>query len=173
MAVTMFVSGGLIPSYLVVQKLGLIDTVWAVLLPSAASMYNIIITRTYFANSIPYELQESAKIDGCSITRTFTSIVLPLSKPIIAVMCLYYGTAHWNSYFHAMIYLNSRSLYPLQLFIREILVVNEMSAVMVEDQGWVEQARINDMIKYCVIVVSTLPVIVGYMFVQRYFVQGL
>jgi len=172
LAITMFISGGLIPLYLVIQGLGMINTVWSVLLPVAASMYNIIITRTFFANSIPFELQEAAKIDGCSVTRTFLNIVLPLSKPIIAVMCLYYGTMHWNSYFNAMIFLNNRKLYPLQLFIREILVENQMSDIMVEDQGWAEQIRINDMIKYCVIVISTLPVVMGYLFTQKYFVQG-
>jgi putative aldouronate transport system permease protein len=174
---TMFFSGGLIPTYLVVKNLGLRDSMWALILPAAAGMWNIIMTRTYFQTTIPYELQEAAVIDGCSNTRLFFSIVLPLSAPIVAIMALFYGVGHWNSYFGALIYISDRKLYPLQLILREILIQSEVSMEMMKTGEAVEsmakQAELAELIKYAVIIVSTIPVLVAYPFIQRYFVKGM
>lgn len=176
--VTMFFSGGLVPSYLLVKDLGMVNSMWALILPGAASIWNIIVCRTFFQSTIPRELQEAAHIDGCTNTRLFIRIVLPLSMPIIAVMALFYGVGHWNSYFSAMIYLNDSSKYPLQLFLRQILVLQEMAA---QGGGAIDtssatavnsKAEIAALVKYAVIIVSTLPVIAIYPFLQRYFVQG-
>lgn len=177
--VTMFFSGGLIPSYLLVKNLGLIDSMWALILPGAASVWNIIVARTFFQSTMPRELQEAAYIDGCTNMRLFIKIVLPLSAPIIAVMALFYGVGHWNSYFSALIYLNDEAKYPLQMILRQILVLQEMSA---ETTGAAvsssvaaamnNKAEIASLIKYSVIIVSTLPIVAVYPFLQRYFVQG-
>lgn len=173
---TMFFGGGLIPSFLLVSWLGMLNTVWALLIPNAVAVYNLIICRTFFQTNIPKELQESAEIDGCSNTVLFLKIVLPLSAPIIAVMALYYGVTHWNSYFSAIIYLKDRSLYPLQLILREILVQNQMNDTMLmtgdDMEAMAKQARIADIIKYAVMIVSSLPVIVIYPFMQRFFMKG-
>ena len=123
MLVTMFVSGGLIPSYLLVKNLHMLNTVWALVLPGAVSVYNIVVTRTFFQTTIPREMEEAAIIDGCSDFKLFFKIILPLSTPIIAVMALFYGVGHWNSYFSALIYLSDKSMYPLQMVLREILVL--------------------------------------------------
>ncbi|HOJ08969.1 MAG TPA: carbohydrate ABC transporter permease [Clostridiales bacterium] len=174
---TMFFSGGIIPTYLIIKGLGMRDTIWALLLPGAASMYNIIITRTYFQSNIPNEMKEAAEIDGCSNTRLFLTIVLPLSTPIIAVIALFYGVSHWNSYFLALMYISDREKFPLQLILREILILNEMSTEMMktgeEIEAIAKQAKIADMIKYAVIIVSTAPVLIAYPFIQKYFVQGI
>ena len=174
--VTMFVSGGLIPSYLLIKSLGLIDTIWVMVLPGAASVYNIIVCRTFFQGSIPNELEESAKIDGASNFRLFMKIILPLSAPIIAVMALFYGVGHWNSYFNALIYIRNEDLYPLQLVLRQILVLQEMSAEMsmtgTTAEALQNQATIADIVKYAVIIIATLPLIVIYPFMQRFFVKG-
>lgn len=174
---TMFFSGGLIPTYLIVKGLGIRDTVWAMLLTGAASMYNIIITRTFFQTNIPNEMKEAAEIDGCSNTRLFLKIVLPLSAPIVAVMALFYGVAHWNSYFTALIYISKREIFPLQLILREILVLNQMSAEILRTEEELDmvakQAQIAEMIKYAVIIVSTVPILIVYPFIQKYFVQGI
>ncbi|MEF3307003.1 carbohydrate ABC transporter permease [Paenibacillus sp. GYB003] len=173
---TMFFGGGLIPTFLLVSGLGMLNTVWALLIPNAVAVYNLIICRTFFQTNIPRELQESAEIDGCSNTMLFLKIVLPLSAPIIAVMALYYGVAHWNSYFNAIIYLKDRSLYPLQLILREILVQNQMSDTMLmtgdDMEAMAKQARIADIIKYAVMIVSSLPIIIVYPFMQRFFMKG-
>ncbi|NSW91847.1 MAG: carbohydrate ABC transporter permease [Firmicutes bacterium] len=174
---TMFFSGGLIPTYLIIKKLGMINTIWTMMIPNAVAMWNIIITRTYFQNNIPTELQEAAMIDGCSTTRQFFSVVLPLSTPIIAVMALFYGVGHWNAFFNALIYLRDRNLYPLQLILREILIQQQMSAQMMMSGEDVEamavQAKIADIIKYAVMIVATLPVLAVYPLLQKYFVQGI
>lgn len=173
---TMFFGGGLIPSFLLVSWLEMLNTVWALLIPNAVAVYNLIICRTFFQTNIPKELQESAEIDGCSNTVLFLKIVLPLSAPIIAVMALYYGVTHWNSYFSAIIYLKDRSLYPLQLILREILVQNQMNDTMLmtgdDMEAMAKQARIADIIKYAVMIVSSLPIIVIYPFMQRFFMKG-
>ncbi|MBB6729839.1 carbohydrate ABC transporter permease [Cohnella zeiphila] len=176
--VTMFFSGGLVPTYLLVKQLGMMNTMWAVVVPSAASIWNIIVSRTFFQSSIPKELQEAAQIDGCTNMRLFLKIVLPLSMPIIAVMALYYGVGNWNSYFSALIYLNDAGKYPLQLVLRQILVLQEMAA---QGGGAIDtstaaamnsKAEIAALVKYAVIIVATVPVIAIYPFLQRYFVQG-
>ncbi|MCS7462180.1 carbohydrate ABC transporter permease [Paenibacillus doosanensis] len=173
---TMFFGGGLIPTFLLVSNLGMLNTVWALIIPNAVAVYNLIICRTFFQMNIPQELQESAEIDGCSNTMLFVKIVLPLSAPIIAVMALYYGVTHWNSYFSAIIYLKDRSLYPLQLILREILVQNQMSDTMMmtgdDMEAMAKQARIADIIKYAVMIVSSLPIIIVYPFMQRFFMKG-
>lgn len=172
---TMFFSGGMIPSYLVMKNLGLINTVWILLLFNAASVWNIIVTRTFFQSTIPRELEEAAEMDGCSNFRLFLSIVLPLSAPIIAVMALFYGVMHWNQYFTAMIYLSNREYFPLQLILREILVMNELSAMMMDGENMeamAEQSRIAEIIKYAVMIVSALPLLIAYPFVQKFFIKG-
>ncbi len=174
---TMFFSGGMIPTYILVQGLHLTDTIWALILPCAASAYNIVVARTYFENSIPGELEEAAAIDGCSNFQLFFSIILPLSAPIVAVMTLFYGISHWNSYFDGMIYLSDRELYPLQVILREILSVAQTAAsqtMSAEDAvTMAEQARIADLVKYVIMIVATAPVMLIYPFVQKYFVKGI
>lgn len=178
MVVTMFVSGGLIPSYLLITGLGLTNSLWALILPGAASVFNIIVTRTFFQSTIPDQLTEAAQIDGASDFRIFSSIVLPLSKPIIAVMALFYGVGHWNQYFNALIYIDDRSKYPLQMILREILVLQNMSSnpttQMTEETAIYlqQQQSLGAIIKYGVMIVATLPVIIVYPFLQKYFVQG-
>ncbi|MFV0400785.1 MAG: carbohydrate ABC transporter permease [Oscillospiraceae bacterium] len=170
---TMFFSGGMIPSYILISKLKLINTPWALLLPGAMSVYNMIIARTFMQSSIPTELLEAAKIDGCSDIRYLTSIVLPLSKAIIAVLILFYGVGHWNAYFNAMIYLHDKRLYPLTLFLREILMADQIDPSTVQDPEL--QARLAEaagVIKYALIVVSMIPILVIYPFIQKYFVKG-
>ncbi len=177
--VTMFFSGGLIPTYLLVKNLGLVNTMWALILPGAASVWNIIVARTFFQSTIPKELQEAAHIDGCTNLRLFWKIVIPLSAPIIAVMALFYGVGHWNSYFNALVYLNDESKYPLQMVLRQILVLQEMTGSGIGsatsgEAAMAMNARADSaaLLKYAVIIVSTLPIIAIYPFLQRYFVQG-
>jgi len=176
---TMFFSGGLVPTYLLVKNLGLINSMWALILPVAASVWNIVVARTFFQTTIPKELQEAAHIDGCTNLKLFIRIILPLSAPIVAVMALFYGVSHWNSYFPSLIYLNDEAKYPLQMVLRQILVLQEMSAETTgaSMNGEVAIAMNNkaetaSLIKYGVIVVSTLPIVAVYPFLQRYFVQG-
>lgn len=176
--VTMFFGGGLVPTYLLVKELGMINTMWALVIPSAASIWNIIVSRTFFQSSIPRELQEAAQIDGCTNMRLFIKIILPLSMPIIAVMGLFYGVGNWNSYFSALIYLNDADKYPLQLVLRQILVLQEMSAQGGGSMDASSAAALNNkaeiaaLVKYAVIIVATVPIIAIYPFLQRYFVQG-
>ncbi|OPA79513.1 sugar ABC transporter permease [Paenibacillus selenitireducens] len=176
--VTMFFGGGLVPTYLLVKNLGMVNTVWSIVLPSAASIWNIIVARTFFQSSIPKELQDAAQIDGCTNMRLFIKIILPLSMPIIAVMALFYGVGNWNSYFSALIYLNDEAKYPLQMVLRQILVLQEMSAQGGGAMDAASAAALNNkaevasLVKYAVIIVSTLPIIAVYPFLQRYFVQG-
>ena len=173
---TMYFSGGLIPFYLVVKQLNLVNTRFLMIVTGLASVYNIIIVRSFFASSMPVELYEAASIDGCTNQRYFFSIVLPLSKAIIAVIALYCLVAQWNSYFNAMIFLSDRSKYPLQLFLREILLsaqtYSDPSAVQGDAVAAAQMEIMGEVIKYGVIVVSTLPVIIIYPFLQKYFVQG-
>ena len=170
---TMFFSGGIIPLYLIVRSLKLLDTMWALILPGDISMSNLIIARTFFANSIPTGLLDAARIDGCNNIRFFFRIALPLSKPIIAVIALYYAIGLWNDYFNAMIYIKTRTNYPLQLFLREILISSQTSSAMTGDV--LEQellAQLQEIIKYTLIVVGSVPLLVIYPFLQKYFVQG-
>lgn len=176
---TMFFSGGLIPTYLIVKDIGLRDTVWSMIILGAVSMWNIILVRTYIQTGIPAEIQESAFVDGGSNFIIFFKIIIPLSGPIIAVMALFYGVGHWNEYFSAMIYISNRRLYPLQLILREILVKNQMAAASITNaatgnlESSAEQARIAEIVKYAVMIVSTVPVLVVYPFVQKFFVKGM
>ncbi|MDF2649055.1 MAG: carbohydrate transporter rane protein 2, family [Paenibacillus sp.] len=174
MTFTMFFSGGLIPTYLVIKSLGLYNSFWVMILPGAISMWNLIIMRTFFQTSIPYELQESAFIDGCSNPRILISIVLPLSAPIIAVTVLFYAVAHWDSYFTALIYLTDKSQYPLQLVLRQILIQNQVQDMMNSGtDSTTDQLMLAEGLKYAVIVVSSVPMLILYPFVQRYFVKGI
>lgn len=168
---TMFVSGGMIPMYLTVEALGLIDTRWAIILPTAISTYNMIIMRTGFA-SVSISLEESAKLDGANDFTILFRIFTPISKPIIAVIILYYGVANWNSWFNAMIYLRDRNLYPLQLLLREILILN-LTAEMSGNIDYMDIERVGESIKYTTIVVATVPVLMIYPFLQKYFVKGI
>ncbi|ETT40533.1 carbohydrate ABC transporter permease [Paenibacillus sp. FSL R5-808] len=168
---TMFFSGGLIPTYLLVKDLGMVDTMWALIVPGAIATYNLIVMRTYFQSSIPWELQEAAHIDGCSNWRLLLSIILPLSKPILAVMVLFYAVGHWNSFFNALIYIRNENLHPLQLVLREILLISQSDAVD-GSIGLEDKILLAESIKYAVIIVSSLPVLLMYPFVQRHFVKG-
>jgi putative aldouronate transport system permease protein len=169
---TMFFSGGLVPTYLTVNKLGLINTRWALLLPSAITTFNMIIMRTFFLSSIPQELHESAYLDGAGELRILLSIVLPLSLPIIATMVLFYAVGHWNSYFSAMIYLHSKKYYPLQLYLRNYLIENAVGDYSTGTGGGMEFEGTDLTIKYSIIIITILPIIVLYPFLQRYFVKG-
>lgn len=170
--ITMFFSGGLIPTYLLVKDLGMLNTIWAIILPGALNVWNIILARTYF-KGIPKELHEAAKMDGASDLLVFFKIVLPLSKPIIFVLALYAFVGQWNSYFDAMIYLEDPNLHPLQLVLRSILVQNDVQPGMINDQlAMAELKKIAEMIKYSSIVISSLPLLIMYPFFQKYFEKG-
>lgn len=169
--IPMFFGGGLIPFYNVMSQLNLINTPWAVVLPSILSVWNLFMTRTFFESSIPDGLVEAARIDGASEFRIFFSLVLPLSKAILAVMALYYAVGQWNSYFNAMIFLQDENLYPLQLILREILIASETTTGG-SGETILEQYRLANQIKYVSVIVSSAPVIMLYPFVQKYFAQG-
>lgn len=171
---TMFFSGGLIPTYLVVKSLGMINTMWALIIPNAVAIWNIIIMRTFFQQSIPHEVQESAQMDGCGNIRILLKIVLPLSLPILAVMTLFYSVAHWNSYFSALIYLTERAKYPLQLILREILIQSNMQdMIQTSEESLARTIMEAESIKYSVVIIANLPVLLLYPFLQRYFVKGM
>ena len=177
MVITMFISGGMIPTYILVNNLGITNTMWALVLPGAASVYNIVITRVFMSTTIPDELTEAAVMDGANNFKIFTAVVLPLSKPIIAVMALFYGIGHWNNFFNALLYLDDRSLYPLQMVLREILVLQDLASnpdVISEEQALYahSQQQLAAVMKYGVMVVATAPVIMVYPFLQKYFVKG-
>ncbi|ETT64633.1 carbohydrate ABC transporter permease [Paenibacillus sp. FSL H8-0457] len=170
---TMFFSGGMIPNYLLVKELGMLDTIWAIIIPSAVSVWNIIIMRTFFQSSIPKEMQEAAFIDGASNMRVLWRIVLPLSGPILAVMVLFYAVGHWNSYFSALIYLSDRTNYPMQLFLREILVQGQMQEMVdISDDSLARSLMDAEAIKYAAVIVTNLPMLLLYPFLQKYFVKG-
>ncbi|NDL67287.1 carbohydrate ABC transporter permease [Anaerotalea alkaliphila] len=170
--ITMFFGGGLIPTFLLVKNLGMYNTVWALILPNAVSAWNIILARTFLRN-LPVELRESAELDGASNWMYFMKIALPLSKPIMAVLALYAFVGQWNSYFDAMIYLESRALYPLQLVLRAILIQNEVPPGMISaQQAMAELKKVAEMIKYSSIVISSVPLILLYPFFQKYFEKG-
>lgn len=169
--IPMFFGGGLIPFYNVMSNLGLINTIWAIVLPSILSVWNLFMTKTFFESSVPNGLIEAAKIDGAGHFRTFTSVVLPLAKAILAVMALYYAVGQWNSYFNAMIFLQDETLYPLQLVLKEILIASE-STVGGSGETILQQYRLANQLKYVSVIVSSLPVLMLYPFVQKYFAQG-
>ena len=171
---TMLFAGGMIPNYILVRELGIMNTRWALLLPGAMSVYNMIVCRTFIQTNIPDEMLEASQIDGCNDVQFFFRMVLPLSKPIIAVLALWYGVAHWNSYFNAFLYLKNNNLYPLQIFLREILFASEQ--VGETDQmlagAAVKSEYLYVAMQYCVIVVSTAPLMCIYPFVQKHFQKG-
>ncbi|APQ59524.1 MULTISPECIES: carbohydrate ABC transporter permease [Paenibacillus] len=170
--ITMFFGGGLIPTYLVIKDLGMLNTVWAIILPGSISVFNIILAKTYF-QGLPKELFQAASIDGASELSIFFKIVLPLSKPIIFVLALYAFVGQWNSYFDAMIYLDDPKLFPLQLVLRSILIQNQVQPGMIADaMAQAELKKLSEMIKYSAIVISSLPLIVMYPFFQKYFEKG-
>ena len=171
-AFTMFFSGGLIPTYLTVKNLGLYNTFWAVILVGTVSVYNIIVARTFMQNTIAEELYEAASMDGCGDIRVFFRIVLPLSAPIIAVLVLFYGVNYWNGYFNGLIYLRDRSAYPLQLFLREILLSNMADSMMEAMETDLNKFMVSESIKYAVIIVSSVPMLILYPLLQKFFVKG-
>lgn len=170
---TMMFGGGMIPTYLVVRSLKMTDTIWAMMIPNAIATYNLLVMKNYFQSSIPYELQEAAAIDGCSDFRLLMGIILPLSTPIIAVTALFYAVGHWNAFFNAIIYLRKQSLYPLQIILREILLQNNLEILSGDTVGMYEKIMKGETMKYSVIMVSSLPVLLMYPFVQKYFVKGI
>lgn len=167
---TMFFGGGLIPTYFLMQDLHLVNTFWVMIIPFSVSVYNVIVTRTFFQSTIPEELFEAAKMDGCSYTRFLFQVVLPLSKAIIAVIGLYYAVGYWNEYMRALIYIQDKTLVPLQLVLREILVANQAFEMTSMDSAL--KQRLADMMKYALIVVSTLPMMILYPILQKYFEKG-
>ena len=170
---TMYFGGGLIPSYLMVRSLGMLNTMWALIVPGAISVYNMIITRTFIQNNIPVEMLEASQIDGCNDLQFLVRMVLPLSKAILAVITLYYAVGHWNGWFDAFIYLNDRDLYPLQLILRDILIVSNIDPTTIDDPDLIERLEYTrDLVKYALIVVSSVPMMLLYPFVQKYFIRG-
>ncbi len=172
--ITMYFTGGLIPTYIVVSKTGLLNSMWALILPGGVSVFNVIVTRTYFESSIPQDVLEAAKIDGCGYLKTFWEIVLPLSKPVMAVMVVFAMVAFWNDWFTALIYMSDKDRYPLQLALRQILVQSQAlaSALSGMDGGYAEANRITELIKFASIVVGAAPMLIIYPFVQKYFEKG-
>ena len=171
--IPMFFSGGLVPLYLVIKDLGMINTRWALIIPTAMSVWNVILMRTFIQSSIPHEMYEAAQLDGCNEFKFLLRMILPLSAPILAVLGLYYGVGHWNSYFNALIYLKDQNLFPIQIILRNILVLNNIDPTMIQDfEALARKQGIADLLKYSCIVVASLPVLAIYPFVQRYFVKG-
>jgi putative aldouronate transport system permease protein len=174
MVFTMFFSGGLIPTFILVRDLGMYNSMWALILPSAVSVWNVSIMRTFFQTSVPFEIQEAAMIDGCSNIGILVRIVLPLSLPIILVMIMFYSVSHWNSFFSALIYLTDRAKYPLQVILREILIQDHMGEMIdTFDEGIIRQMLLAEGLKYAVVVVANLPVLMIYPFIQKYFIKGM
>lgn len=170
---TILFGGGLIPTYLVVRDLGMLSTRWAMIIPGALSVWNVLIARTFFENNIPRELREAAELDGCDDFNFLWRVVLPLSGSIIAVLALFYSVGHWNSYFNALIYLYDQNLWPLQLVLRDILVQNQIDpTMMVDAREMAAKAQLRELLKYSLIVVATVPLLIAYPFVQRHFVKG-
>lgn len=169
---TMLFDAGMIPNYILIKNLGLIGTRWAVIIPKAMNVYNMIVCRTFIMSNVPDELWESAQIDGCSNTRFFFDMVLPLVKPIIAVLALWYGVGHWNSYFAAFMYLKDTDMYPLQLFLKELLVQSARLGEQDTGGNFATGANLAVAIKYAVIVVSSVPLMCLYPFVQKHFREG-
>lgn len=170
---TMMFGGGLIPSFLWINKLHLYNTYWALVLPGAVGVYNVIIARTFFQTSIPYELYESAQLDGCSDLKYMLSIVIPLSKPILAVLVMYIAVGHWNDYFNAMIYIKDASRQPLQVVLRNIIIQNQIDpSTMADVETMQKQQGLSELLKYSLIVVSSVPMLLLYPLIQKHFVKG-
>lgn len=172
---TMYFGGGVIPAYLNLRSLKLLNTVWAIVLPGAVSTYNLLVARTFMNTSIPYEMQEAAMIDGASYIKFLLKIVLPLSAPIIGVLTLYYAVGHWNSYMNALLYLRDREKYPLQMVLREILIQNQYTTADVaatDPEQMLYMEKLREGMKYSLIVVASVPMLVLYPFLQKFFVKG-
>lgn len=170
---TMLFNGGIVPTYLLIQSLSLYDTMWAIVLPGAVSAWNIIVMRTFFEGNIPIDLYEAAELDGCGDFGILFRIVLPLSGAILAVISLFFAVWLWNSYYSALMYLASDNKYPLQIILRQILIMNDTSNKMFSDiDALVRKQGVKDVLKFVLIVVSSLPLLVAYPFVQKYFVKG-
>ena len=169
---TMFFSGGMIPMYLTVQQLHIYSTTWAMVLPVAVSAYNLIVCRSFFESGIPVELLEAAKIDGCSDFGFFFKIAIPLSKTIIAVMCLFYATAMWNQFFNALMFLQDDSKMPLQVVLRNLVLMNQSNQMGSSASEMVTKQKLAEQLKYCVVVVSAFPLLCVYPFLQKYFAKG-
>jgi len=170
---TMLFSGGLVPSFLLIKNLGLYNTYWALILPGAVSVYNVIVARTFFQSNIPDDLYEAASLDGCSDIYFILKIVLPLSAPIIAVLTMFYAVGHWNSYFNAMIYLQDSKKFTLQVVLRNILIANEIDNEMMKDvEAMQKQEGLAQLLKYSLIVVASVPMLILYPFIQKHFVKG-
>ena len=170
---TLLFNGGLIPTYLLVRNLGMLNTRWALVLPNAVVVYNVIVTRTFFQTTIPDELLEASHLDGCSDFRFFRSVVLPLSGPIIAVIALWYAVGHWNSYFQALIYIRNERLFPLQIILRNILLENRVDNFdELAPEEWAERIGLAMLLKYSLIIIASVPVLMLYPFIQKYFVKG-
>ena len=175
--ITMFFGGGMIPTYLVVKNMQLLNTIWALVLPGCLSVYNMIVARTFFKSNISEELYEAGEIDGCTQSRFFFQIALPLSKAIIAIMVLYYGVGHWNSYFSALLYISDQDKYPLQLVLRNILITNQTALSQTATTAAAraalqEQQQLIDVMKYSLIIISSVPVLIMYPLVQKHLVKG-
>ena len=175
MTFTMYFGGGMIPTYFLIRDLGMLNTMWVMIVPGAISVYNTMVARTFMSTNIGDSLYEAAEMDGCSRIRFFVSIVLPLSGVLIAILTLFYGVGHWNSYFNAILYISDRGKYPLQLVLREILVLNQVAASDLASMdpdmiGYMQ--RIADTMKYALIIITSIPVLILYPFLQKYFVKG-
>ncbi|GHU75326.1 sugar ABC transporter permease [Clostridia bacterium] len=170
---TMIFSGGMIPNYLLIKNLRLLNTPWVMIIPGCMSVYNLIVTRTFIQSNIADELLEAARIDGCSDTYFFLRIVLPLSKTICAVLAIQYAAAHWNAYFNAFLYLNSKELYPLQIFLRQILIQSNFETDQLDPEAVARMQTIRQSMQYAIIVISTAPMLCMYPFAQKYFVKGM
>ncbi len=170
---TMYFYGGIIPMYFVVKGLGMMNTMWSLIVPTVIATYNLIIARSFFIGSIPEELKEASFLDGCGYIRFFFYVALPLSKSLLAVMALFYGVRHWNSYFEALIYINDKTKFPIQLVLRTILVESQALAATADDATTVaDKQQLVDLLKYGCVIISSVPMLMFYPFVQRYFVSG-
>lgn len=170
--ITMFFGGGLIPFYFLISSLGMIDSFWVLIIPQGLSVWNMFMVKAYYESNISVELIEAAQVDGASQFRTFWSVILPISKPIVAVMILFYAVGRWNSYFDAMVFIRSEELYPLQIVLRNILIINDNASGGITGEDIYERLRLANQIKYGVIIVSSLPIILIYPLVQRFFKEG-
>lgn len=170
---TMLFGGGMIPVYMVVKGLHLTDSIWAMIIPNAIATYNLLVMKNYFQTNIPDELQEAAEIDGCSHAQVLLRVIMPLSKPILAVVVLFYAVGHWNAFFNAVLYLRNQELYPLQIVLRDILLQNSLEAVGGDLTGMYEKVMRGETMKYALIIIASAPVILLYPLIQKYFVQGI